>query len=223
MRYDKGSFKYESEEFRSKREKHFEVAKERDREAKERTRALAEYSQQLQKLVGELAGLPKDAEGREALNEQIMHLKNKMKELNPFAGRPKPPTRPPAQLRGNVIDNRSRKLFFPQLPEVATGKGNLSRWIADNACTFQPKEIAMLGASNDSCKDAIIEYKLHSTAEKVLNACKLHGIAVEWMEEAKDLADGSEEIVGEPEGKVGEDGESDGYRRSTMGVWRSEE
>ncbi|UKJ88382.2 hypothetical protein MACJ_000826 [Theileria orientalis] len=178
-------YKYESDEFKIQKENLAKVLKEKEELNKENHRLLAEYTQELNTLVGNLARLSKDSKEYQESTEKIKSLKKAMKDLIPEE---KPVTRHKSKafskptLEPNIkLDNRETRVFFSTLPECAKGKGNLAKWISENSKVLVPKEIAMLASQGDSYEAAVIQYKTHETAQKVLSSCKLHGISACWL------------------------------------------
>ncbi|BAM39527.1 conserved hypothetical protein [Theileria orientalis strain Shintoku] len=188
-------YKYESDEFKIQKENQAKVLKEKEELNKENHRLLAEYTQELnqiaqinddsQTLVGNLSRLSKDSKEYQESTEKIQALKKAMKDLIPEekpATRHKLKTFSKPTLEPNIkLDNRETRVFFSSLPECAKGKGNLAKWISENSKVLVPKEIAMLASQGDSYEAAVIQYKTHETAQKVLSSCKLHGISACWL------------------------------------------
>ncbi|GIX66341.1 uncharacterized protein BcabD6B2_57770 [Babesia caballi] len=188
-RLPRGANKYESEDFRAQRMQKLEEVNQQRNEMlsrrQESQRQLADLTAQLNGLVARLALLPKDAQDREEVSQQIQDVRFAMKQLQMNkAAAP------------NKIDNRETKVLIRQLPACAQGPGKLASWIAANAAVLQPKHIAMLAAAPEG---AVIEYKNHAIAEmvrwsphptprpfaelidwQVMRSCKLHGIDVAW-------------------------------------------
>ncbi|EKX74215.1 conserved hypothetical protein [Theileria equi strain WA] len=187
------SYKYESDEFKSKKEQDAKATQEKEMVYREKQKLLGAHSIELNKLVGELSGLSKDSAEYEQINEKIMTLKSQMKELITEDKKKPKRTNTLKHEKNKKIDNRETMLFFKTLPECARGKGNLAKWISDNPKILLPKQIAMLASHGTFTDGAIIQYKTHKLAEQVLNSCKLHGISVEWLPpQEKDSAQAEE-------------------------------
>ncbi|GBE61131.1 hypothetical protein, conserved [Babesia ovata] len=170
LRFRRGAYKYESEDFRQQKMQQMEEANKRRLEMiskrQERIKQLAELTTQLNSLVAQLSLLPKEDPEREGVSRQIQDVKFAMKQLQMEKDH-----------APNKIDNRQTKLLFRELPESAKGPGKLAEWIAGNATVLLPKHIAMLATT---AQGPLIQYRNHAAAETVLRSCKLHGIQAEW-------------------------------------------
>ncbi|EAN34275.2 hypothetical protein TpMuguga_01g01037 [Theileria parva strain Muguga] len=196
------NFRYESDEFKVQKEKMNQALKEKEDSSREAKKLLSDYTKELNTLVGNLSKLPKDSQEYQESNEKIQSLKKAMKDL--ISQERQPPKnklmKPPFD-KNISLDNRETKIFFPNLPDCAKGKGNLAKWISDNSKFLLPQKIAMLASHGTTYEAAVIEYKTHDVAQRVLNSCKLHGITVSWMptsettSETSDLIKGSDSVT----------------------------
>ncbi|XP_953737.1 uncharacterized protein TA16960 [Theileria annulata] len=176
------NFRYESDEFKVQKEKMHQALKEKEDSSREAKKLLSDYTKELNTLVGNLSKLPKDSEEYKESSEKIQSLKKAMKDLisqERQVTKSKPMK--PAFDKNISLDNRETKIFFPNLPDCAKGKGNLAKWISENSKFLLPQKIAMLASHGTTYEAAVIEYKTHDVAQRVLNSCKLHGITVTWM------------------------------------------
>ncbi|KAK2198103.1 hypothetical protein BdWA1_001108 [Babesia duncani] len=166
--------KYESEEFRSQKEKLLEQKARENQQRREIQQQLQNMTLQLNNFVAELAALDKDSPQRQQLSDKIAILKGEMKALgNNVVKKPEKPR--------NKLDNRETRLVFEQLPQDAIGQGNLAKWISANAKIMLPKQIAMLAAYGTNGQGALVQYSSHEVAASVLQACKENNISVSWM------------------------------------------